>query len=504
MKISAEAHDPRGLRVDLLVVPVPAGEKKFSGAAASLDKATGGLLADLKEQEAFTGKEGETATLRTMGKLAAAKIMLLGMGPKALRASSARKLAARAVRASRDERAKTIALVLPERLADAATEIGQAMAEGATLGDYRFLKYKDEELKKYAERAPQSFALAAPKRLTGGLEKGIARGLSYSHATILARGLVNEPASEMTPGKLADIARALAAAHPKRLKLEIHDTAKLKAMKAGGLLAVAQGSDEPAYLIHLTYRPAPGNKRLAKRRVAVVGKGITFDSGGLSLKSASHMEDMKIDMAGCAAMLGVMGALAELAPDVEVHGISGVCENMPSGKAMRPGDVVRTMSGKTIEILNTDAEGRVTLADTLHYAAQLKPDAMIDLATLTGACMVALGQEVAGMMTNSRKLAAKLLAAAEEAGEMLWELPLVDEYRPLMKSHVADFKNISGSSYGGAITAGTFLEEFVGNVPWAHLDIAGPAWAEKDTVPHQPRGATGFGVRTVLRWIESF
>lgn len=500
MKITAEAHDPKGLRADLLVVPVHAGQAKLSGAAAAIDKAMGGLLADLKEQEHFADKkEGESATMRTMGKIAAAKVMLLVIGPKPFRPKDARKFAALAVRKAREHRAKSVAFVLPEKTDGGATELGQAMTEGAMLGDYRFLKYKDEELKKYAEAAAQSFAVVTEKRLIAGLEKGIARGLTYGHATILARGLVNEPASEMTPGRLADVARALAAAHPKRLTLDLRDNEGLKEMKAGGVIAVAKGSDEPAYLIHLTYRPA----KKAKRKIAVVGKGITFDSGGLSIKSASHMEDMKIDMAGCAAMLGVMSVLAELAPDVEVHGISAVCENMPSGKATRPGDIVRTMSGKTIEILNTDAEGRVTLADTLHIAKELKPDAIVDLATLTGACMVALGQEVAGMMTNSKKLSAKLLEAADEAGEMLWELPLVDEYRPLMKSHVADFKNISGSSYGGAITAGTFLEEFVGGVPWAHLDIAGPAWAEKDTVPHQPRGATGFGVRTVLRWIES-
>ncbi len=499
MKISVQAHDPKSVSADIVVIPVAAHEKKFSGASAALDKAAGGLLSDLRTQEDFTGKDGETAVIRTMGKLAATKVVLLGAGPKAIDASAIRRLAARAVRVARAERAKSVAFLLPEKAAGNPAELGQAATEGATLGDYRFLKYKDEELKKYAERAPQHFEICAPKRLASGLEKGIRRGLAYAHATILARGLVNEPASEMTPGRLADVARALAAAHPKRLKLELHDTKALKEMGAGGLLAVAKGSDEPAFLVHLTYRPA----KKANRRVAVVGKGITFDSGGLSIKSASHMEDMKIDMAGCAAMLGTMSALAELAPGVEVHGISAVCENMPSGKATRPGDIVRTMSGKTVEILNTDAEGCVTLADTLHVAAKLKPDAIVDLATLTGACMVALGQEVAGMMTNSRKLASKLLAAADEAGEMLWELPLVDEYRPLMKSHVADLKNISGSSYGGAITAGTFLEEFVGGVPWAHLDIAGPAWAEKDTVPHQPRGATGFGTRTVLRWIEA-
>jgi leucyl aminopeptidase len=213
------------------------------------------------------------------------------------------------------------------------------------------------------------------------------------------------------------------------------------------------------------------------------------------------MEDMKIDMAGCAAMLGTMSALAELRPDVEVHGIAAVCENMPSGRAVRPGDVIATMSGKTVEILNTDAEGRVTLADALFYASKLEPDALIDLATLTGSCMVALGDEYAGLMSNNDKLAQRVLDAAAAEGELLWRLPLPTEYKDVNKSKVADLRNIGTAKYGDAIHAGIFLQEFVGKTPWAHLDIAGPAHSEKDVVPHQPYGATGFGVRTLLEYI---
>lgn len=498
MNIRIFSDEPKSLTVDLMIVPFFAGTKKLSSAANALDKSCGGLLSDLKTQEELTGRLGEYASMRPLGRLCTTKLALIGAGHKPLSVDVARKLAALAARAARREKAKTIGLVLPENLGASPAEIGQALAEGATLGDYRFLKYKDAELTKYAEAAPQSFDIAAPKRLQNALEKGIARGLTYAHATMLARGLVNEPSSEMTPDRLADVARALAKANPKRLSLTLTDAAGMKEMKMGGVLAVAKGSDEPPHLIHLTYKPVKN----AKRRIVIVGKGVTFDSGGLSIKPAKSMEDMKIDMAGCAAMLGAMSALTELAPQVEVHGISAVVENMPSGKAVKPGDIVRTMSGKTIEILNTDAEGRVTLADTLHYATRLKPDAIVDLATLTGACMVALGQEVAGVMTNSRKLAGQLLAAAGAEGEMLWELPLVDEYREQVKSHNADLKN-TGGGYAGAITAGLFLQEFVGGTTWAHLDIAGPAYAEVDSVPHQPRGATGFGVRTLLRWIEN-
>ena len=215
------------------------------------------------------------------------------------------------------------------------------------------------------------------------------------------------------------------------------------------------------------------------------------------------MEDMKIDMAGAAAVFAVMSALPTLDIPIEVHGIAGLAENMPSGKAVKPGDVVETMSGKTIEILNTDAEGRVTLADTLWYGAKLQPDYLVDLATLTGACMVALGQEVAGLFSNDAGLARGITKAAADAGELMWELPLIEEYRPLMKSQVADMRNIGGGRYGGAINAAVFLEEFVGDAAWAHIDMAGPAWAERPTFAHQPLGATGFGVRTVLRWLEN-
>ncbi|HTM68799.1 MAG TPA: leucyl aminopeptidase [Candidatus Binatia bacterium] len=499
MRIIAQAHEPKSLAADLLVVPVFKGAKRLSGPAAALDKASGGLLSDLMVQEKFEGKEGKHATLRTMGRLAATKVLLLGAGDKPLSEMTARKLAARSTVLARQAHAKKVAFVLPDGLGAPLPDIAEAVTEGAILGDYRFLKYKDEQMKEHAEKAIDEFAVAvAGKKDVAAAEKGIRQGEICSRATILARGLVNEPASEMTPERLVHFAQAIAKANPKRISIKVHDEKALRDMKAGGILAVAKGSDEPPYLVHLTYKPA----KKARKKVAIVGKGITFDSGGLSLKPSESMEDMKIDMAGCAAMLGVMSALPELAPDVEVHGISGICENMPSGKATRPGDIVRTMKGKTIEILNTDAEGRVTLADTLHYAEKLGVDAIVDMATLTGACMVALGQEVAGVMSNDRKLVKRILDAAASEGELMWELPLVEEYRGLMKAHQADLKNISGTRYGGAITAGLFLEEFIDKTPWAHIDLAGPAWAEKDTVPHQPRGATGFGVRTMLEFIQ--
>lgn len=489
MKIVATAANPLSLSADLAVFPCFQGAKKMTEAAAAADKALGGRLA----AERFDGADGESVIVN--GAAGTAKIALLGVGEKPLSAAGLRKAAARAARLARSAKAKRLALVLTDVLGDAAA-CGRAAAEGLLLGDYRFLKYKDEERKKY-EQGMIEEAILVVRSKNAALERGIAAGELMSRATVFSRGLVNEPALEMTPAKLVSVAENIAAAHPHRISLEVFDKRALERLGAGGLLAVSRGSDEPPYMIHLVYKP----KKKAKKKIVLVGKGITFDSGGLSLKPSDGMEDMKIDMAGCAAVLGVFSVLAELAPDVEVHGVSGICENMPSGKAIRPGDVVRTMSGKTIEILNTDAEGRVTLADTLFYGAGLRPDLMVDLATLTGACMVALGEEVAGVMSNSDKDAAKLLAAAEDAGELMWRMPLVDEYRGMVKSAVADFKNISGSRYGGTITAGVFLENFVGGTPWVHVDMAGPAWAERDSVPHQPLGATGFGVRTLLTLI---
>jgi leucyl aminopeptidase len=284
----------------------------------------------------------------------------------------------------------------------------------------------------------------------------------------------------------------------KDLKVRVYDKEQLEKMGAGGLLAVNQGSDHEPYLVHMVYKPE-GN---IKKKIAIVGKAVTFDSGGLSLKPAEYMMSMKCDMGGSAALLGLFSVIDNINPQVEVHGIFGAVENMPSGKAIRPGDVIKALNGKTIEILNTDAEGRVTLADTLSFAVKKKPDLIIDLATLTGACVVALGEEISGVMSNNPELANKILIAAASAGEKMWELPLEKNYKKLLKSDIADLKNIGGR-YGGALTAGLFLEEFVDKTPWAHLDIAGPAYAERPINSYEKKGATGHGVRTLIEFIKA-
>jgi leucyl aminopeptidase len=395
----------------------------------------------------------------------------------------------------------------------------KAITEGALLGSYHYTVYHGEEtMAEHEKRRAEAITILAPDAASAKqIEAGIAEGRTSAGATIFARDLVNTPASDMTPKHLVEIAKDIAK-KSKRISLEVFDAAEAKRRGMGAFLAVAKGSEEPSYFIHLSYKPphfanaSQGKHTKIKKlqatshklkRVFLVGKGITFDSGGLSLKTSKHMESMKTDMAGGAAVLAVFRELDALAPRAEVHGVVPVTENMPSGKATKPGDIARAMNGKTIEILNTDAEGRLILADALAFAVQQKADAVVDLATLTGSCIEALGQEVAGLFGNNRQLAKQLMTAAEAAGEYVWELPLVKEYQSLIKSKAADLKNITGGGVGaGSITAALFLKEFVGTTPWAHLDIAGPAWAERETFASVPIGGTGFGVRTLIEFLE--
>lgn len=326
------------------------------------------------------------------------------------------------------------------------------------------------------------------------MERGVHQALDLIPGVLLARDLVNEPPSVTTARYLAEQAKR--ACRGRGLSVEVWDKKKIQAMKLAGLLAVNRGSTEEPRFIIIRYRPPR-----ARKKVALIGKGITFDSGGLSLKPAKSMETMKLDMAGGAAIIGAMSRLPSLRPEIEVTGYIPTTDNLPSGSAQKPGDIIRYLNGKTMEVLNTDAEGRLILADALAFAAKQKPDCMINLATLTGACVVALGNEVGGIFGNRQPLVDSLIRSAREAGEKLWQLPLVKEYREEIKSSVADIKNV-GSSSGGAITAALILQEFVADVPWAHLDIAGPAFAEKET-SICPKGGTGFGVRTLLKFLLS-
>jgi leucyl aminopeptidase len=370
-------------------------------------------------------------------------------------------------------------------------ESAGALVEGATLASYRFNKYRSNP---HPTTGLRTLTLFKPGlKRTSLLERAVKTAEQSLPGVFLARNLVNEPPSITTARFLGE--QAQRHCRGRGLSVEVWGKKKIAAMNLAGLLAVNRGSLEEPRFIKIRYRPE-GKPR---KKVALIGKGITFDSGGLSLKPAKSMETMKLDMAGGAAVIGTMSRLPQLRPDVDVTGYIPATDNLPGGNAQKPGDVIRYLNGKTIEVLNTDAEGRLILADALALAAREKPDCMINLATLTGACVVALGTGVAGIFSNDPTFSDKVIRCARDAGEKLWPLPLVKEYREALKSSVADMKNVAGP-HGGAITAALILQEFVDDIPWAHLDIAGPAFTETDT-PICAKGGTGFGVRTLLRFL---
>ncbi len=488
--------NPLKLAADFLVIGVFEGAES-GPSIASADAALGGHLKTHIKEEEFKATEGAQIVLHTHGKITARKIALIGLGkPAAFDEERLRRASGRSFRAAVVSKAKRVVLQLPFEKAGGTNQL-QTLLEGLLLASYDFSRYKKTEGKRAIETATIVSRSAIPSSKTQAAEW---RARAYAEASMFARDLVNTPALDMTPKHLVEEATRTAIISKKRVRMKVYGREDLLKMGCGGILAVAQGSQHEPYLLHLTYRPV----KKSKKRIVLVGKGVTFDSGGLSLKPAEGMMDMKIDMAGAAAVLAVFKALPQLMPAVEVHGITALVENMPSGTAIRPGDIVRTMSGKTIEILNTDAEGRVTLADSLYYGSKLKPDFMIDLATLTGACMAALGHDYAGLMSTSPKLTQRLMEASNASGEPLWELPLPEDYVETVKSKHADLKNITGGRYGGAITAGLFLKEFVGETPWAHLDIAGPAYNERDYPDYRAWGASGFGARLLLEFLLSF
>jgi len=438
----------------------------------------------IKEQS-FRGKKGQRVTLDTLGKLPFTQLTLLGTG-KATTATHWLRLGERLGEAASKRRQKHLA-VLPLDRTRASAHL-EALARGVLLGGYRFDRYKAK-----SENDPDPVDLAEITWI-GPTVVDLDRVGPLAEGVAFARDLVNEPAGAMTPTALAQAARGLVNEH---LTCEILDEAACKKLGMGLFLAVSRGSVEPALLIHLTYTPANPDPSLPK--VALVGKGITFDSGGLSLKPTSSMKDMKCDMAGGAAVLGTMGLLAQYDVRCVVHGIVPACENMPGGRAYRLGDVIRGMDGPSVEVINTDAEGRLALADGISYARSLGCDRIVDLATLTGACLVALGPEIAGLLGSPQSLCDALLNAATAAGESVWQLPLEEGLNDMLKSSVADCKN-AGARWGGTITAALFLKKFAQDTDWVHLDIAGPAYLEKPK-PGRPAGGTGFGIPTLLQWL---
>lgn len=433
--------------------------------------------------QGFTGEPGQLG-------VAATDAVFVGMG-KTVTREQLREAMGSVLAAALRLGARRVAIEVPA-VADAA-EAGEAMTEAALLFAYRFVTYK-----KGPEHRMEEVTFVVDGKRLARFVKAHERACAVGEGVTLARDLVNLPPHDISPEGLAKVARDIAKASKGRIKATVLDREACVERSMGAYLAVAQGSAMPPQFIHLTYTPP----KKTKKAVALVGKGITFDSGGLSLKPSASMLTMKCDMSGAAAVLGVFAAITALQPKVTVHGIIAAAENMPSGTAMRPGDIVRASNGKTIEIIDTDAEGRLTLADALHYAAELQPNAIIDLATLTGACVVALGDEIAGLFTNDTKLGSDIEEAAEVSGEKFWELPLDKKFRSQIESDVADLRNLGQTRYAGASTAAAFLREFVQDVPWAHLDIAGPAFAEKALTSYIGKGGTGFGVRTLTEYLR--
>jgi leucyl aminopeptidase len=496
MKVTLAQPTAASAKADLLAVPVFAGPELGPGAEEAV-AALGVPVAPLLEARGFSGKPGEAAAFPTLGRLPATVLLLVGVGERAkVDAEALRRAAAAVVRQGRGS-AKAVTTLAQALPADPAAAV-QAVTEGALLAAYRFDKYKQANGEgRPAELAALAIVPAGPGgRGSGGrgaLTAALAAGQVRAAATNLARDLSNEPANALHPADLAAAARRVLAG--KGVTVRVKDEKQLAKEGFGGIVGVGQGADHPPRLVELRYAP-----KGATGQVVLVGKGITFDSGGLSLKPPDSMKTMKTDMSGAAAVLATMSALADLDIGVAVTGYLASAENMPSGHAIRPGDVLTMKSGKTVEVLNTDAEGRLVMADALALGAAAKPDAIIDVATLTGACMIALGTRYSGLMANDEGLAAELLDAAAAAGEPTWRLPLPPEYHKEIESDVADLKNV-GDRYGGALVAGLFLQEFVDDRPWAHLDIAGPARAESED-GYLGRGSTGVAVRTLLSWLE--
>ncbi|NMF64509.1 leucyl aminopeptidase [Brasilonema octagenarum] len=463
---------------------------ELTGEQVTLDEKLAGSIKELIAEEEFKGKQGSTAVTRVGGGSPVRKIILVGLGkPEAFKLETLRRSVANVARLAKKQKCKTLGISLPIWNND-PTQTAQALAEGVQLGLYQDNRFKSEP----EDKGPQVEKVDLLG--LGGQEAAISRANQIASGVFLARQLVAAPPNSVTPITMADTAADIASEHG--LQIEILEQEDCEKLGMGAFLGVAKASDLPPKFIHLTYKP----EGTPKRKLAIIGKGLTFDSGGLNIKGAgSGIETMKIDMGGAAATLGAAKAIAQLKPDVEVHFISAVTENMISGRAMRPGDILTASNGKTIEVNNTDAEGRLTLADALVFAEKLEVDAIVDLATLTGACVIALGDDIAGLFSPDDALAAQIEKASQTSGEKFWRLPMEEKYFEGLKSGIADMKN-TGPRPGGSITAALFLKQFVKETPWAHLDVAGPVWADKENGYNGP-GATGFGVRTLVSWVLS-
>jgi len=490
MEITLATGPAAQLEAGALVTYAFEQEKPVEGALAELDKSIGGALGRLAEGKELTGKLLEMTLLHYPAGIKAERLLVVGAGKKEkFSAAELRKIAAAAARYLKGRSVRRLAFLARED--DRSAPGAEAIAEGLLLGEFEGDKYKSE--KKDPAPGIDAAALAGwdgAARASG--EQGLARGVALAGAQNFARDLGNEPSNRLTPKMLAE--RAEQMAREEHLEVEVLDEKKIADLKMGALLSVAQGSVEPPRVIVITYTP----KKVAANApvLGLVGKAVTFDTGGISIKPAANMEDMKFDMCGGAAMLGAMRAIAHLKPQIKVIAVITAAENMPGGRAQKPGDVQIAMSGKSIEVINTDAEGRMVLADGLHYAKQLGCTHLVDAATLTGAIVVALAGVHSGVFGSDEKFTEQVMAAARAAGEKMWHMPVEDEHREMIKSTIADIQNVGSGRGAGASTGAAFLREFTGDTPWVHLDIAGTAWIT-DAKPWSAKGATGVAVRTL-------
>jgi len=463
--------------------------------AATIDKALSGSLSELLRSKEFEGKAGEALLLHTHGKVPAKRLLLAGLGRrKDLTLDSIRQAMGQAVKRVRQAKAGTFAVACPAVTPKGCSllEAAQAATEGAILGGYQFTAYRRDDAAA-KDIAGMTF-LTSQKPQVRQLAEGIRRGVATAEATVFVRDLCNHPSNVMTPTRIAHEAKAIA--KEEGISLKILEQKEMEQLGMGALLGVARGSHEPPKFIILEYNRA---RKRDERPVVFVGKTITFDTGGISLKPAENMEHMKADMTGGAEVLASVRAAARLKLPLRLISILPVAENMPGGRAMKPGDIVKTLSGKTVEVQNTDAEGRLILSDGLAYAQRYNPAALVDIATLTGACVVALGQFAIGMFGTDDRLKEQVRKSGLKAGERVWEMPLWEDYFEQLRSDVADMRNIGGRG-GGMITAALFLSKFAGDYPWVHLDIASTDWSERERA-YIPKGPTGIGTRLLIQYL---
>jgi leucyl aminopeptidase len=498
MQITVRSGAAQRVAADALVLGILEGTTKLGGAAAAVDQVTGRLVRGVLKHGDFTGKCGQAVMLYpTKGRVA--RLILVGLGPaKDLTADRVRQAAGRGITMARGAGCRTVATVVHGAGTGGldVQQAAQAVVEGSALGNYVFGNYLTQD-KERKRRVGTLVVVEADAKRLAAVKEGARRGTIVAESVALTRDLASTPSQDMTPEDLAGVARQLARGTA-GLTTTVFGVPQLQKMKMGALLGVGRGSAQPPRLIQIEYKP----RGPVKKTVCLVGKGITFDTGGISLKPAEGMEKMKYDMSGGAAVIGAMAAIGKLKPPgVRVIGLVCAAENMPGGRALKPGDVLTASNGMTIEVNNTDAEGRLVLSDGIAYAHRFKPDAVVDIATLTGAVVIALGSHASGIMGNDQKLIDTLMASGERTGERLWQLPTWPEYKELLRSDVADMKNSAGRE-AGTIAGAMFLGQFAGSLKWCHLDIAGTAWNDRDK-PYAPKGSAGVGVRLFVDFVET-